>query len=324
MARDKQFGHFAAPKYAELYQSLISLGLVPIGAEFVYDQSYRGMDAPDWECAAPAGGFQMLAERRIWSDIRTAAFTDGNRLVADIASRSKTYLDLLSIRILQLSNAYNQALRAARDVKPDHFFGNRFQPYIDAALHAFVADAASFRDLIAETVWRTILGGGPEVTTLSSFLKKAKQNPHPLATSILAEGQAGGWLKILSDLRNEVIHVAPVGRSQSFHFCQAREVPCGEKKLTLLHYPLLAEDGSIRRGDDDDFVDFSDEAAIRANLEEYRAYCATSIDGLRYAWETTGKLVNLHREARLAASFRAERVTITDADIIGPVTVLRE
>lgn len=272
LAHNRQLGHLAAPeKYGELYKSLISLGLTPVGVEFVYGTANGGLAPPDWECAAPQGGFMALSEGLAWDNIRTAALSDGNRLVADIASRSKTYLQLLSIRILQLSDAYNQTIRAARDARPGHFFSNRFLPFIDAALHAFVADAACFRDVIVETVWRLVLKEDASVTTLATFLRKAKTNPHPCATAIVAMGQPGGWLKTFSDLRNEVTHVAPVGRSQTFHMCYARAMPCGDGQITLLHYPLLAEDGSVRRSGEDEFLDFKDEAKVKSRIEEYRA-----------------------------------------------------
>lgn len=114
LSPDMELGHFEAPPYPQLYQALRSLGLIPVGVEFINHLSMRGVDAPDWECLWSSGGFQAKDERLAWGDIRSAALDDRNGLVADIASRSKTYLGLLDIRILELSNAYNQMLRAWR------------------------------------------------------------------------------------------------------------------------------------------------------------------------------------------------------------------
>lgn len=317
---DRRLAQFAAPPYPNLYPTLSSLGLHPIGVEFVHHGSYTGIDPPDWQCASPSNGFQILAEQQAWQDIRTAAYSDKNPALADFASRTKSYLSLLPIRIFQLSEAYNRTLRRAGVIKPGRLFDNVWRPHLEAAVHAYLADAASFRDLIAEGVWRFLLGGDTTVTTFASFLKRAKDNPNTLAQAILSAGKPGGWIKIFTDLRNDVIHVAPVGRSQALHFCQAREVECGPVKILTAHYPLLANDGSIYRTDDAD-LNFEDEGLIRRRLDEFRAYCLTSIDGLTYTWETAARFVELLSSLRDLAGFRQEGTTITDADIIGNVTI---
>lgn len=319
---DKRIAQFAATPYPNLYVALTSLGLHPIGVEFVQGGSYTGMVPQDWQCISPATGFRTLAEQRAWQDVRTAAYTDKNAALADFASRAKSYLMLLPIRVFQLSDAYNRMLRLAGSLKPEQLFDNVWQPHLDAAIHAYLADAASFRDLIAEGVWRYLLGGDASVKTLASLLKRAKDNPNPLAQEIIAAGKPGGWLKIFTDLRNDVIHVAPVGRSQALHFCQAREVRCGSGKIISLHYPLLANDGSIYRVDEAS-LDFNDEGRARKRIDAFRSYCLDSIDGLTYAWEVTARFVELLSSLRNYATFRQEGVTITDADIIGDVKIIR-
>jgi hypothetical protein len=320
IAADRSLGQFQAPPYPNLYATLRGIGFIPLGCEFLNSLSLRGLDAPDWECASPAGGFLLREERLAWGNIRTAAITDKNAPVEDLASRASTYLDLLAIRIMDLSNAYNQALAAYQGTggKIGHMFGNGFQTYIDAAIHAFVADAASYRDLIAETVWRLVLGESEKVTTLATFIKKAAKHGHPLATRIIAETKPGGWLKAFTDLRNDIIHVAPVGRGHAFHLCETRELRVKDGAVVpQLHYPILKEDGTIWKsglgglGDDDE--------AMRAKLAEYRAYLATSLDGLAYAWNVLASLAGLHKEARVAANPRAEQRVITKEDIVGEI-----
>lgn len=322
VSRDKRFGHFPTPPYASLYRDLRTLGLTPIGVEFVDQNTFRGLRSPDWECASDTG-FKIREERNTWNEVRHAALDNRDVAVANVASRTNSYLNLLPIRIFQLSHAYNQTLRAwhlsSSDRTPGHLFSNTFMPHIDAAIHGFLADAASFRDLIAETVWTQVLGEPAGVTTLNSFLKKAAKSPHPLAATIVAAGKPGGWLYNFTDLRNQVTHVAPVGRSQTFHFCEPRQTAYSQKlNLVALHYPLLDKDGKVRTADDEP-PDFNDEAAVRARLEDYRIYCASSIDGLDYAWRTLGQLVDLQRDARLAANLQTKRLVITEDDVIGEI-----
>lgn len=324
VGHDQRLAQFPAPVYAQLYQNLIGCGLRPIGAEFVSLESYNGLEAPNWECASPDQGFKIREERNLWSGIRHVAIRDKLSIERDLAERATTYLDLLPIRILQLSEAYNQSLRAylAGGKAEFVFFQNSFGRYIDAAIHGFVADAASFRDLIAESLWKLIVKGPGQVTTLATFLKKARSHPDSLVQSVITAGDAGGWLKSLSDLRNHITHVAPVGRSTEFHMCQPRKISIGPKiDATALHYALLEGSGALR--EDPEPVDFNDEDAVRARLKDYQAFCSTSIDALEYAWTTLGKLVDLLADLRVAAGLKSEIMTLTDADIIGPVTFKR-
>jgi hypothetical protein len=324
VARDQRFAQLPTPPYPDLYGQLLALGLRPIGVEFVNSQTYRGLEAPDWECASAAEAFKIRKERNLWTEVRHAAVTDRRLEVVDMASRAATYLDLLPLRILQLSEAYNKALRAKRaDGQKDDtlFFQNSFNRYIDAAIHGFVADAASFRDLIAESVWKLVLNEQASVTTLATFLKKAASHSHPLAQSIVMAGQDGGWLKNLTSLRNHITHVAPVGRASDFHFCAPRRVKIGpDIEAIALHYPLLDATGAVRQ--EPDPIDYNDEADLRAKLERYRQFSETSIDALEYAWTTLGQLVDLLAEMRVASGLRSEAVIITDDDLVGEITFL--
>lgn len=321
VADDQRIAHFPSPPYPQLYNNLIALGLRPIGVEFVSQCSHDELEAPDWECASFNEAFKIRKERNHWSDIRHAAITDRELGIVDLASRAKTYLDLLPIRILQLSESYNRSLRANNTSpgKDTLFYQNSFCRYIDAAIHGFVADAASFRDLIAEATWKLILNQPPSVTTLSSFLRKAASHNHPLTQKIILAGRDGQWLKTLSDLRNHITHVAPVGRAAEFHFCTPRKVKVGPTiEATVLHYPLLDAAGSVR--DEIEPVDYTDETLLRERLELYKEFCASSIDALEYAWSALGQLVDLLAELRTASGLRSERLTLTDEDLVGKPT----
>jgi hypothetical protein len=314
---------FTAPPYPDVYPTIMSLGLQPVGVEFMRGGSFVGTAPPDWQCTSPSDGFQILAEQRAWQNIRTAAHNAKQPALANFASRAKSYLSLLQIRLFHLSEAYSRMLQFAGSIKPDQLFDNLWQPYLDAAIHAYLADSASFRDLIAEGVWSFLLTGGSPVTTVASFLKHAKESDDVLAQAIIDAGKPGGWIKVFTDLRNEVTHVAPVGRSSSLHLCQAKEVQCGPVKVLTLHYPLLASDGTIYRADETS-LDFKDETQVRRQIDKYRVYCLNSIDGLTYAWETTARFVGLLSSLRYRAGFRQEEIAFTSADIRGGAKIVRE
>jgi hypothetical protein len=198
------------------------------------------------------------------------------------------------------------------------FFDNTFRRYIDAAIHAFVGDAASFRDLLAETTWRLVLRGTEPVRKLSAFLRAAKSTNQPIAQEILEASNEGGWLKGLTDLRNHITHVAPVGRGSSLQFCQPRVLTiASEVQVLCMHYPLLDESGAVR---EHPFPVDKEKTAIKKALENYKSFADTSQDALQYAWVTLNKLVQLFAEVRSVCALRSEIPHLTDADIIGKPT----
>jgi hypothetical protein len=320
---DQFVGKFASTAYPELYGQIRALKLSVVGVEFLNLDSHSGLAAPDWQCASVGGGFGVLNERNLWSQIRYAAGKDGRKDVFDIAARVSTYLDLLPIRIFELSRAYHRSLRShwanheSDPRKKGSFFQNSFQRYIDAAIHAFAADAASFRDLIAESVWKLVLGHSERVTTLATFLKRAKTSEHPVARLIISAAKEGGWLCILTNFRNHITHVAPVGRASAYHMCQERLVGIGpDVKAATLHYALLDSSGAVRDAPEPDFADL---VSVRAALEEYKGFCNSSLDALAYIWTTLDELVKLIADVRMATGLRAEMPVLTDKDLIGPV-----
>ncbi len=314
---------FATPNYAQLYAVLRRFGLPPIGVEFLRGPSLDGLIAPGWQSFFPKHGFRLMDERQAWAEIRHLASRDGNGEVVKIASKCVTYLDLLNIRLRQLSNAYNGCLREswAGEQKYNRLFSNSYMGEIDAAIHAFVADTASFRDVISEIVWRFVLNEKAPITRFSSFRKNARDHSHELAQELLEAGRDDSWLGRFSMLRNNITHVAPVGRSQTFHFCEVRAVKVGPSaSAPSLHYPVLARDGTLWQDNAADLRFSSDnEDAIKSALEGYREYLVESVDGLTYAWELLERIGELLTRVRLATGLRGEMPHITDADIIGEI-----
>ena len=319
LGRGQIFGSFPTSEYANLYSELIALSLTPLGCEFVNAASYQGLQPPDWEVASPGNGFLILEERNEWNNVRFAQSNDGNLEIADIAARTSTYLQLLGIRLLQLSQAYNNMLTCwsqNQGRETGHLIDNTYMTYVDAAVHGFAADAASFRDLIAESIWRLVLHRAPNVTSLSTFIKQATDSSCPLTRSVLDAASEGGWLFHFSKLRNEIIHVAPIGRGSGRHMCLVSDIPLSSNRIPVLHYPLLEADETVHKSLP---IDVRTDEAARQGLREYRDFCRRSIDALDYAWRTTSKLVELQRSVRHAAGLTAEFPHLTDNDIIGDV-----
>ena len=310
----RRFIQFEAPEYANLYATLQSLGFRVIGSEFV---SNRGFAAPDWWFAPPEGQFKLTHESRDWSNVRHTASEENKPSVVDIARRCTALLELLGIRVWQMSNAYNGAYLASacdRELPDGNLFDNTYTPHIEAAIHAFLADAASLRDLICEFVWTYVLENEGEVRKFKTFRTRARSATHPLAGEIIAEGESG-WIKRLSYLRNDVLHFAPIGAHHTFPPCQARQVqlPQGQQ-VRYLVYGLV--DRTIGEPGGERTLAALDEKEIIAELQAFAAKLNESEDALEYAWRVLGKLIDLCNRARLASGLKGEMLTITDADIV--------
>lgn len=312
---------FASNEYAQVYQQLISLGFNIVGVEFATEARFTGRFVPDWQAWNPAGGFTALQEQRAWGEIRTASIKDRNTSVLSVAARFKTYIELIQLRLFDCSACYNDTLNAWRlsGSKSGMLHSDGFLARIDAAMHAFVADAAAFRDLLVEAVWLLVLKETPIITQISSFLKETKGNNNPLVQAIHRVSVGDGWLGQFSKIRNNITHVAPVGRGQTFHSYLVRERQIsGKYDVPAVHYPLLQHDGNLPNGLDD-FLDYDHEESIKSALQDYRDYCDSSLDGLTYIQTTAHNLLALSCSVRLAANLRGEMLHITDDDIIGPV-----
>lgn len=130
---------FQTPQYSHLYQTLASLGFLPIGVEFPHPLTLEGKMAPDWQCFFPDLGFRLMEECREWSNIRHLALKQGKVSVTKASSKCVTYIDLLEIRLFELSTAYNRSLRAhwMDETEIGQLFSNSYMREIDAAVHGF-------------------------------------------------------------------------------------------------------------------------------------------------------------------------------------------
>ena len=315
----KIYASIGTPEYSQVYSTVAQIGLPTIGVEFPTVDTLRGVAAPDWEAASPLRGFALRDERNAWKQVRTLAQREGREFDADLANRAFTYLDLAAIRLFDLSNCYSRVL-----ISFDHdsdvrqkiglLYRDGFVTALEAAIHAFAADAASFRDLIVEAAWKLLKLGDQPVRKIERFLKfyKDKVGTHPIGDELWFAAK-GGWLDQLSMLRNGITHAAPIG-GRGMRDATVRAHQLGEGIIPRLHYPLFGSDGKLF--DDAVDADFADDARARATIERYKTWSDGSEDALEYAWRVTDQLVELLARVRIASGIRGEMPTITDEDII--------
>jgi hypothetical protein len=217
-----------------------------------------------------------------------------------------------------MSRAYNSTFRSQLEANvgsPLLMFDNTFVPHVEASIHAFLGDAANLRDLLSEFVWKYVLHQPEGVRSFKTFRTRASRFDDPLARAMIQEGQSG-WIKRLSDLRNNVFHVAPIGANHIFPSCFGRKFklrPSGE--VTGVSYGLLERSPELQTRAQTAIAS-RDESAIKKAMRDYWADLQKSDDALNYAWITVGNLCSLAEEARAASGLQGKTLHLSDDDII--------
>lgn len=295
------------------------MGLQPIGVEFI-----QGIKFSDWNLFTQSSGFLCLFEGREWSNIRHHSIRRKDAATAKIASKISCYIELANLRIQELATAYYLNLWASWDgeLKIGNLCSNTYTRRIDGAIHAAVADLASLRDALSEFIWHYIVKGSEPITRYSSFRKKVRNCDNEVALEFSRFGQDGKWLSNFSNLRNEIIHVAPLGHQGAFHNFEMREIKVSEKlSVPSIHFPILTEDGKVwsPRKSEAEFLSKGNEEEIIKELDVYREYVGRSQDALCYLHNIVESLVAFSKKARIASGLKGEMVHLTDADIVGDV-----
>ena len=318
--------------YNDVFAALESIGLQVIGTDFTSSPYQREMHLPpDFQTFTSHSGFAALWGERSWSDVKNVQ-AQRTRKILDISGRFATYHRLLTLRIREMSEAYRGGIIAQltdidgkyRTPNEGELFDNGFQGHIEASIHAFLADAAALRDLIAEAAWKLILNHQDDnVTTFSTFLKKTRNfvADHPLIAELHQAGAEGGWIKNLTDLRNAVTHIAPLANTHELHSSQLRQQRLRGGSVPTLHYPLTMADGSLRPRPEP--IDFDDHAGLEARFRTYHDFVSGSGDALVYASKCADQLVAVATRVREAAGLAHKILTITDADLVGPARFYR-
>lgn len=319
-----------AQPYNGLFAALESIGFQTIGVDFISGQAQLRMHLPpDFQTFTLTSGFATMWGERAWSGVKNVK-SQKTQEILDLSERFATYHRLLTLRIRDLSEAYRNSLLAQMtgidgkyQVPEDGvLFSSGFQVHIEAALHAFLADAASLRDLIGEATWRLVLQEpSRNVTTFSTFLKKTRDRTsgHPLLADLQKAGADGGWIKILTELRNSVTHIAPLGNTHELHESQIRFQPFRGGSAPVLHYPLTLADGSTRPRPEP--IDFDDHTLLEARFRVYLEFVNNSGDALLYASKCADQLIAMAIRVREAAGLTHKIRHTTDADLAGPIHV---
>ena len=318
----KELPYLRATRPSNVLVWLQSAGLVPVGCELAEpNDDMKGLYPAQWRAWSPTLQFRSQHIFNEWANVRHQASATGNHTAGRVARKLRAYLRLLNLRLYQLSDAYHSMLQlhiiqnGPKEIENEHLFSGLWLDEVEAAIHAFLADAASMRDALAEAVWLLILKRPRDVQTIASLINKAKSETHPLVVQMLKDADTGGWLLNLAELRNEFLHEVPVASAHEHPLCALRLFQAGTQRIPMMHYPLTTKDWGVRKGVART-VDYSNREAVEHSYETFGNYVRESGDALQYATQTLTNLFELAERVRTEAGLKAEMPRIGDADVI--------
>lgn len=244
---------FKIQKYHDLFPKLKDLRLWIIGAEYVSHRGQvNGNYPPEWRPyhEITRDGWISNDAEVIWSRIAFHAQKEKRWLLADLAARMRHQTRLCGYRLKQVSDAYAQLLHSVafeKDFEADRVFSSEYCWMVYVATESFLIHACILRDYFAEFVAQFICDE-PElfeklnITTMGAlkkhFLDKTASHYEAIEQLKLATSD-NGWMKILGDYRNLVVHSAPLELANETIMAKTAELELTPgKKLPLVLVPL--------------------------------------------------------------------------------------
>lgn len=249
-----EVAQLTAANFYHAYAALRDAGFLIIGADFYFEleqvdgrrlpswRAYHRVGATSWPCAEQADQ---------WSFIAHSAFRVQNGLLWDVASRVSYQMRVCDWRLRQVSESYRDQLHAT--VRSREFDeGRRFQDGFTwlgyLAIHAFLVDACILRDYLCEYRALLLTQSGArkfrgKITRMGSLKKHFLSKDSLTAPIDQAMNQAsdpGGWLHLLGNYRDLVVHYAPLANAGHDLYALCETIPFqGQITLPAIKLPSL-------------------------------------------------------------------------------------
>ncbi len=323
-----------APTYGALYGVLESLGFRIIGVDFYsHISEVEGTVPPNWRSYYRSGKTPWPTEEtaQAWRNIGNAGFKKKDALLWDMASRIGYQLRVCDWRLRDISEAYGAQLqvRLKGDFKPATRFEDGFTWLTYLSLQSFLVDACILRDYLsefaAEYLYKPMMGlGNLRITAMGALKKKVLNNipnPDPLARELQTAAGDNGWLTVLGNYRDLVIHAAPLAQAKSrlFSLCDTLSIP-GGMSMPAIRCPIPENPAMIlsARSTGDHFADFESQfnTFARAAAGE-----VAMIDGIDYASEALGRLSVLAIKIAEKSPVAPEMMVFDRSNIIGETKI---
>lgn len=321
--------------YGAIYGILESLGFRIIGVDFYsHVAEVEGTVPPNWRSYCRSGKSCWPTEEtaQMWRNIGNAGFTRKDGFLWDTASRIGHQLRVCDWRLRDISEAYGAQIQARlkRGFKAGTKFEDGFTWLTYLSLQSFLVDACILRDYLsefaAEYIYKPILGLSHLRITAMGALKKRVLNKIDDPDALTAELQTAagdyGWLTVLGNYRDLVIHAAPLAQAKSklFSLCDNLSI-AGGISMPAIRCPIPENPAAIlsARSTGDHFEDFESQFNV---FGKAAAGDVGMIDGMDYASEVMGRLSGLANKIAEKSPIAPEMMVFDSSTIIGGIKII--
>lgn len=321
--------------YGAIYGNLESLGFRIIGVDFYsHALEVEGSVPPNWRsyCRTRNTSWPTEEAAQKWRNIGHAGFMRKDGMLWDTASRIGHQLRVCDWRLREISEAYSTQL-LARLKRNDFKIGSRFEDGFTwltyLSLQSFLVDACILRDYLsefaAEYIYKPMIDlGNLRIMAMGALKKKVLSkilDPDALTRELQVAANDNGWLTLLGNYRDLVIHSAPLAQAKAKLFSLCDQLSIAESAhVPILRCPIPENPAKIlsARSTGDHFGDFENQFSSFAKA-------ATGdipvVDGIDYASTVLGKLANLADEIAGKSPVAPEMMVFNSSNIIGGIEV---
>ena len=322
-------GALSIPSFGSLIAGLTSAGLSILGVSFYADpKDLAGLRPAEFRCHSSSDGWVLHKARKTWRHIANGASDANDMTVMELSARIAVGLLSSELRLEQLATAYGLQLRLRTidgKIKDYCRFNDLNSPRIYLAIHALFWELAVLRDALAEFASGHVLGVAPVKSygRLLSEIRKAKLSDD-LSKALLEAGhEQTGWVGVFGLYRNLFTHSSPLEYVSGISFAvQDRQPLAGSGSLPSLYYPLPANVAELadKRSTGPLFASFAELVAASSGRKPQRHNEPDALDYLKKTLEELGKLASdLGQRSPIAP----QPFHLTDADLVGEITVVR-
>ena len=326
---DGKDASFISKGFRSLYSEIESLKLKLIGVDFyTHVLALEGHIPPEWrpfhrqrQSLWPATEAMQIYQR-----IGHGAFKRDNGALWDLASRVAYQLEIVSWRLREVSEAYHATLKAQigrRAFRAGCEFEDGFMGLVYFALQSFLIDACILRDYLAE-LGVVVLSGRhgnasvrERITTMSGLRKHLTSEinePRLIVQELKKATAPDGWITLLGNYRNLIMHSAPLERAEKrlFALCGSLNIDAG-RSIPAIYCPIPEDPLRIQkaRSTGKQFEGFESQFDLFASRNIPR------VDGMDYAHAVLRNLAILAQQLATLSPIPPEFMVFTEADIVG-------
>lgn len=332
-----QQGQFKISEYGTIYHNLKLLGVGVIGVDFYsHVLEVKGSVPPNWrsyhQTKSASWPTEEVAQK--WRNIGHAAFKQKNGKLWDIGSRIGHQLRVCDWRLREISEAYCNQLFAKvqlKDFKVGQRFVDGFTWLSYLSIQSFLVDACILRDYLSEFmsefIYKDVVDlGNLKITSMGTFKKKVLNKitaPDSFTQKLKQETSNDGWITLLGNYRDIVVHSAPIAQAEKklFSICEELKI-VGGGKLTMVRCPIPENPAEIltSRSKGCHFEDFDKQFNI---FVETAKGDIPIIDGLDYASAVLGNLAILSDKVAEKSPIAPQMMVFNNSNIIGEIKITK-